>query len=329
MELSGRRVVVTGGAGFIGSHVVDELVGLGADVVAFDDLSVGSYVSVADACARGARLVVGDIRDDAQLDAALRNVDVVLHMACDNLRASLADPLRSQDVNSTGTLKVALSAVRHRIGRFVYVSSSEAYGSASYVPMDEEHPFRPTTVYGAAKASGELLARSCMLTYGLPVTIVRPFNTYGPREHAEGTSAEVIPRFVSRILNGLPPVIFGDGSQTRDFTWVGDTAKGIVKATASDVLVGDTINIARGVEVSVTQVARLLLDLLDADDLQPEHLEPRPGDVARHLASAEKARRVLGFEATTAIEEGLHQYVTWLREHGDGAEGAPADVRNW
>jgi UDP-glucose 4-epimerase len=250
-------------------------------------------------------------------------------MACDNLRASLADPLRSQDVNSTGTLKVALAAIRHRVSRFVYVSSSEAYGSAVYAPMDEGHPLQPTTVYGAAKASGELLARSCMLTYGLPVTIVRPFNAYGPREHAEGTSAEVIPRFVSRILGGLPPVIFGDGSQTRDFTWVGDTARGIVAATVSDVLVGDTVNIAHGVEVSITQIAQLLLELLEAADLRPEHVEPRPGDVARHLASAEKARRVLGFEASTPIEEGLRRYVAWLRKHSDGVERAAADVRNW
>ena len=234
MDLSGQRVVVTGGAGFIGSHVVDRLLAVGADVVAIDDLSTGTRDNLAGALTAGARLVVGDVRDPDLLDAELAGASLVLHMACGNLRASLAEPMDSHDRNATGTLTTCLAAVRQSVGRLVYVSSSEAYGSAISFPMVEDHPLLPTTVYGAAKAAGELYAQSCMRRYGIEATVVRPFNSYGPREHASGNSAEVIPKFATRIMAGQPPVIFGDGSQTRDFTWVLETAVGIV-AAAGDV----------------------------------------------------------------------------------------------
>ncbi len=172
------------------------------------------------------RLVVCDVRDRERIEPELNGARVVVHMACDNLRASLGNPERSHDVNGTGSLVTALASVEAGVERFVYVSSSEAYGSAVAGRWTRTHPLRPTTVYGAAKAAGELYAQSCMRAYGLPVSVVRPFNSYGPRSHAEGTSAEVVPKFATRILAGLPPVVFGDGSQTRDFTWVEETARG-------------------------------------------------------------------------------------------------------
>jgi UDP-glucose 4-epimerase len=304
MELAGKRVVVTGGAGFIGSHVVDALVGLGSDVVALDDLSVGNRENLAEAEERGAKLVVADVRDAEALDRELRGAAAVVHMACDNLRASLGNPLRSHEVNATGSLVTALAASRAAVERFVYVSSSEAYGSAVREPMDEDHPLRPTTVYGAAKAAGELYAQSCMRAYDLPVTVIRPFNSYGPRSHAEGTSAEVIPKMTARIRAGESPVIFGDGSQTRDFTWVEETARGIVAATAADALVGEAVNIAFGRGVSIREVCELLLDILGSE-LEPELVEARPGDVEVHYADTTKARTVLGFEAEIEIREGL------------------------
>jgi UDP-glucose 4-epimerase len=328
VDLSDRRVVVTGGAGFIGSHVLDELVRIGADVVTIDDLSVGDAQNVRQAESGGARLVVGDVRDRKMLENELRGAALVLHMACDNLRASLANPERSHDVNATGTLRTVLAAVDAGVERFVYVSSSEAYGSAERIPMDEEHPLRPTTVYGAAKAAGELYSQSCMRAYGLPVTVVRPFNSYGPRSHAVGTSAEVIPKMTTRILTGLSPVIFGDGSQTRDFTWVEEVAQGIVQAAACDELVGDAVNIAYGRGVSIADICSLLLEILGAD-LEPELAEPRPGDVEHHYADMTKARELLGFEAVVPIHEGLERYVAWLEAQGE-TEPAGADaVRNW
>ncbi len=329
MQLSGKRVVVTGGAGFIGSHVIDELTEIGAEVVALDDLSVGERENVRRAEERGARLVVGDVRDQELLDRELRGVSVVVHMACDNLRASLANPERNHDVNATGSLRIALAAAQADVERLVYVSSSEVYGSAERIPMDESHPLKPTTVYGAAKAAGELYSQACMRAYGLPVTVIRPFNSYGPRSHATGTSAEVIPKFTTRILAGLPPVIFGGGAQTRDFTWVEETARGIVTASASDELVGDAVNIAFGHGVSIREICDLLLEILDSE-LEPEIVDARLGDVDRHCADTTKAKKVLGFEPVIAIREGLRRYVSWAAENDGVAElGRTEAVRNW
>jgi UDP-glucose 4-epimerase len=330
MELNGRRVVVTGGAGFIGSHVVDRLVAGGSDVVAVDDLSVGRRENLHDAARSGAELVVGDVRDAALMEQVLAGADLVVHMACGNLRASLGDPRGSHEANATGTLVTALAAVAQGVRRFAYVSSSEAYGTARTIPMDEAHPLEPTTVYGASKAAGELYAQACRRTYGLPVVVVRPFNSYGPREHATGTSAEVIPKFATRILAGQPPVIFGDGSQTRDFTWVEETAAGIVAAAVADDLVGEAVNIAYGRGVSIREISELLLDVLEARNLSPRFDEPRPGDVEHHYADTTRARERLGFRATVPIREGLERYVAWLRASGGAGTAEPADaVRNW
>ncbi len=329
MNLSGKRVLVTGGAGFIGSHVVDRLVEIGAEAVALDDLSVGRRENLTDAIQRGATLVVGDIRDPEVVPPLVDDCVAVIHMACDNLRASLGDPLRSDSINATGSLMTALSATQARLERFVYVSSSEAYGSALVQPMAEDHALRPTTVYGASKAAGELYTQACMRTYGMPASVVRPFNSYGPREHASGNSAEVIPKFVGRIRSGLPPVIFGDGAQTRDFTWVEETAVGIVAAAECDALVGDAVNIACGEPVSIREVCQLLLEIMDSD-LEPEMSDARPGDVATHWADTTKAKALFGFEASVSIEEGLRRYVDWVLAGGEGVEEPePEIVRNW
>jgi UDP-glucose 4-epimerase len=327
MDLVGERVVVTGGAGFIGSHVVDHLVAIGAKVIAIDDLSVGTRENLADALGAGAELVVGDIRDRDTMEQVLAGATLVIHMACDNLRASLGNPLRTHEINGTGTLVTCLAAVQAGAARFVYVSSSEAYGSAVTIPMAEEHPLLPTTVYGASKAAGELYAQACMRTHGLPVIVIRPFNSYGPREHASGTSAEVIPKFVSRIRRGDPPVIFGDGDQTRDFTWVEETATGIVTAATADELVGQAVNIAYGRGVSINKISDLLLEIMDARELKPIFADVRPGDVSHHYADTTKARTILGFEASIPVDEGLARYVRWALEHEESPDAER--VRNW
>ena|SRR5438034_4730620 len=331
MRISGKRVVVTGGAGFIGSHVVDHLVEAGADVVILDDLSAGTRANVADALRRGAELVVGDVRDPNAVEQAVGGAELVLHMACQNLRASLGKPIPTHEVNATGTLVTCLAAVARGVKRYAYVSSSEAYGSAQTLPMAEDHPLEPTTVYGASKAAGELYTLSCLHTYGLPAVVIRPFNSYGPREHAAGDSAEVIPKFATRMLAGLPPVIFGDGEQMRDFIWVEETARGIVAAAACDRLVGEAVNIAYGHSATVAEVARLLAEAVGAQTLRPEFAERRPGDVDRHWADTTKAREVVGFEAKIPLAEGLSRYVEWLRSTpvSRDTHGEPTVVRNW
>jgi UDP-glucose 4-epimerase len=325
----GRRVLVTGGAGFIGSHLVDALLAAGAAVRVLDDFSSGRRENLAEA-ERAAEIIPGDVCDERLLDAALADVDVVMHLATRCVRLSLSDPEDVHRVNSEGTLRVLMAARRHGAGRVVYVSSSEVYGTAVRAPMDEEHPLAPTTVYGATKLAGELYAQAMTRSFGLPTLVVRPFNTYGPRAHFAGVYGEVIPRFTVRLLNGHRPVVFGDGSQTRDFTYVSDTVRGILAAASAPEAQGQAVNIARGEEVTVRRLAELLAKAIDPT-LTPEFTEPRPGDVHRHWADVRRARERLGYRAEVAIEEGLGRYLAWFRQTYPDPAACLRDeaVRNW
>jgi UDP-glucose 4-epimerase len=330
VQLEGRRVLVTGAAGFIGSHLADRLAGR-SELVLVDDLSVGSRENLEEALAHpGVRFVEADVRDPARMRELCRGVEVVLHLAISCLRTSLGRPFLSHEVNAGGTLSLCLAAREQGVARFVYVSSSEVYGSARQVPMAEDHPCHPTTVYGASKLAGELYALAHFRTWGLPVVVVRPFNTYGPREPWQGTRAEVIPRFLLRLEAGLAPVVYGDGRQTRDFTYVEDTVEGILAAAACDALVGEAVNVARGQEVSVLEIARWLGELVGRE-LAPLREPGRPGDVARHFADVSKARRTLGFEPRVGLREGLARTLAWFRARGIAARaGAQASgAPNW
>ncbi len=327
------KILVTGGAGFIGSNLVDALVEKNTDeIIVADDFSTGSPENVKQHVSNPrVRVVTLDIRDKNAVREIMRGVDTVYHLAVQCIRVSIRDPYLVHDVNATGTLHLLTAALDENVKRFVYCSSSEVYGTALRVPMDEEHPLVPTTPYGASKLAGETYARSFYLTYGLPVTVVRPFNTYGPREHFEGPYGEVIPKFVVRALNDAPLVIFGDGTQTRDFTDVSDTVRGLIAAGESDALVGDVVNIARGQEVNIRDLAQIVLDTLPESKSNIEHQAPRPGDVMRHYADISKAQRVLGFEPKIEIREGVKRYVDWLmRSEFDPREMLSKEkLRNW
>jgi len=331
MDISGKTVLVTGGAGFIGSNLVDALLDRGCRVRVLDDFSVGTDDNIASAVERGAEVVRADVRDvDAVRDAGA-GIDVVLHLAVSCLRVSLSNPWPSHDVNAGGTLAVCEALRQMPIERFVYCSSSEAYGTARPGAMDEDHATRPTTVYGTSKLAGEWYARAYHRTHGLPVTVVRPFNTYGPREHVIGPSGEVIPKMTLRALSGRPPVIFGDGTQTRDFTYVDDTVAGLIAATEADELVGHAVNIAYGREVTIRRVAELVCAAAGVD-VAPVFREARPADVDRHYGDARKIREVTGWRAATSIEEGVERYVSWFAErHGHELEALMAreQERNW
>lgn len=328
--LDGARVLVTGGAGFIGSHVVD-LLARRHVVTVIDDLSVGRPENLLRAMSTGRVLLLeADVRDPDAIRDAFLGQDVVFHLAVQCLRLSLTEPDLVHEVNVTGTLNALRAARDAGAGRFVFVSSSEVYGSAAVgeAPIAEGHPLEPTTPYGASKAAGELYATSFMRSRGLPVTVVRPFNSYGPRSHASGPYGEVIPRFVARALAGQPPVIFGDGRQTRDLTFVEDTARGIV-AAASDAAAGRTVNIASGREVSISKLAEFVVRACGREDLRPVFEPPRPGDVRRHLASTERAERLLGFRGAVGLMKGLQRYVEWVRRTGVEVGAEDAGVPNW
>jgi UDP-glucose 4-epimerase len=319
--------LVTGGAGFIGSHLVEALVAAGARVRVLDDLSSGRRESLDEAAVE---VLQGDVCNDGDLDRAFDGADVVMHLAARCVRLSFSDPDYVHRVNSHGTLQVLLAARRRGVRRVVYVSSSEVYGSAVRVPMTEDHPLQPTTIYGATKLAGELYAQAATRSFALETVVVRPFNTYGPRAHFKGVYGEVIPRFTVRLLNGRRPVIFGDGLQTRDFTYVSDTVRGILAAAAVPDAHGQVVNIARGEEVTILRLAELLAKAIDAARA-PEFTEERPADVRRHWADVSRARAELGFTARIGIEEGLARYLAWFCATYPNPAACLRDemVRNW
>jgi UDP-glucose 4-epimerase len=329
---AGSRILVTGGAGFIGSHLVDALLADGERVTVLDDFSTGRRDNLDAAAARGdVRIVDGSILDAAAVDAAMAGVDRVYHLAVACVRSSLGAPLDNHDVNATGTIRILDAARRSGVARFVYCSSSEVYGTTSSAPLSElATPCRPITVYGAAKLAGELYTLAYVRTYGLPAAVVRPFNAYGAREPDQGTRAEVIPRFTIRILNGLPPVIFGDGSQGRDFTHVSDTVRGLVLAGHADGLIGDTVNLGCGSLVTIAELARHVAAACGRNDLGAEHLPARPGDVQHLIADTTRARALLGFETRVGLDAGLADYVGWFKaRHPEPARLLERDLVNW
>lgn len=328
--MSASRVLVTGAAGFIGSHLSDRLAPHN-DLVLVDDFSIGPRENLeALEDHPNVDIVEADITDRDRMRELFDGVQIVVHMAISCLRTSLNHPVLSHDINAGGSLSVLMAAREAGVERFVYVSSSEVYGTAQTVPMGEAHPCQPTTVYGASKLAGELYALAFWRTHGLPVSVVRPFNTYGPREPGSGARAEVIPRFALRLTAGLPPVIYGAGTQTRDFTYVDDTVSGLIAAAGCDELVGDAVNIAFGREASITRIAELLGELTGRPDLAPVRAKTRPGDVERHFADVSKAKRLFGFQAAVDLETGLARTLEWFRSHrGSHAEVEASGTPNW
>jgi UDP-glucose 4-epimerase len=324
-------VLVTGGAGFIGSHLVDNLLAAGETVTVLDDFSTGSSDNLKDAAATGRlRVVTGSILDHASVASAMEGCDRVFHLAVQCVRRSLGAPLDNHSINATGTLCLLEVARTRRIKRFVYCSSSEVYGSVSEGLLNEDTLCRPVTVYGAAKLAGELYTDAYYQTYGLPTVTVRPFNAYGPRAHEQGDLAEVIPRFIIRCLNGQPPVIFGDGHNGRDFTYVTEVARGLALAGQSGRLVGSRVNIAYGRMISVNEVGEQVIAALGRNDLNVQHIDARPGDV--HVLSADTARaqELLGYRATIAFRQGLSRYIDWFRlRHPDPAALLEPELVNW
>jgi UDP-glucose 4-epimerase len=302
--------VVTGGAGFIGSELVRQLAAGGAPVVVIDNLVNGKRENLADVEGY-VTLLECDIRKVAEYSSVLAEADTVYHLACLGVRHSVHSPAENHDVNATGTLRLLEASRDAGVPKFVYVSTSEVYGTAQWVPMTEHHPTFPSTVYGGSKLAGEAYTRAFHKTYGYPTVVIRPFNTYGPRSHHEGDSGEVIPKFLLRCLAGKPMMVFGDGTQTRDFTYVSDSARGIVLAGTSPAAVGRTINLGSGFELTINDLARTVAKVLDRPDAAIVHDEPRPGDVLRLYADMSQARALLGYEVRVSLVEGLRQLLAW------------------
>jgi UDP-glucose 4-epimerase len=314
MSDAGRStVVVTGGAGFIGSELVRQLAARGDRVVAIDNLVNGKRENLDGVLSGRVTLLETDIRDLDAVTPHLREARVVYHLACLGVRHSVHSPHENHDVNATATLHLLGASREAGVPRFVYVSSSEVYGTARWVPMTEEHPTFPSTVYGGSKLAGECYTRAYCETYGYPTVVVRPFNTFGPRSHHEGDSGEVIPKFLLRCLAGRPMIVFGDGTQTRDFTFVSDTAAGIILAGEDPRAIGQTINLGSGHEVTVNELARQVAAVAGRPDAAVQHDRPRPGDVLRLYADMSRARDLLGYAPKMTMGDGLRALLAWYR----------------
>lgn len=329
--MSSKQVLVTGGAGFIGSELVRQLVAQDNTVLVVDNLVNGKARNLEGLPTDRFQLVVADIRDSDRMADLFPGVDIVFHLACLGVRHSIHSPYENHEVNATATLKLLSAARAAGVKRFVYVSSSEVYGTARWVPMTEDHPTFPMTVYGASKLAGECYTRAFYQTYGYPTVVVRPFNTYGPRCHHEGDSGEVIPKFLLRCMASKPMIIFGDGTQTRDFTYVSDTARGILMAGFTASAIGQTINLGSGFEIAINDLAWEVASIVRRSDTVMIHDAPRPGDVLRLYAEITKAYQLLGFKPQVTLGEGLTKLRDWYLSLGKPSETLLEKeiVRNW
>lgn len=302
-RLSGKLFLVTGGTGFIGGHIVEKLLAVGAKVRILDDLSTGRLSNLAAVEGRY-ELVKGDILDGTTVDQAMEGVSGVFHLAAEvSVPKSIEDPVRVHQINATGTLSVALAAAK--VGaKVVFSSSAAVYGETGKDPVVESDAGLPISPYGVQKLNGEQYLRAYHQVSGLKAVCLRYFNVFGPRQDPKSPYSGVITIFTERAKAGMSLRIFGDGSQTRDFVHVSDVARANLLAMQSSVEDGRAINIGTGRSTSLNELAQALLSVLGADS-QVEHLDPRNGDILHSLCDPTQARELLGFVATTGFEDGL------------------------
>lgn len=320
----GREVCVTGGAGFIGGHLVDGLLALGATVRVIDDLSNASLGHLAERIETEPdrlRFLHASILEDEALAEAVEGCQTVFHLAAlGSVPRSIDDPRRTWTVNATGTMRVLEAARAAGVRRVVFAASSSAYGDAERLPKVETMAPLPLSPYAASKVAGEQLLRSWAASYGLETVSLRYFNVFGPRQPAGSAYAAVVPRFIEAVLAGRRPVIFGDGEQTRDFTFVACAVLATMQAGGAEAgLAGEVINIGSGERVSIREIARLVAEAAKRPDLAPEHQPPRAGDVRHSLADISRARELLGYRCIVNLADGVRQCVEWARREAGQA----------
>jgi dTDP-glucose 4,6-dehydratase len=313
-----KRVLVTGGAGFISSNFIRHLLDATPyEVVTLDALTyAGNLENLADVMSHERlSFVHGDIRDASLVRELVEGVDVIVNAAAESHVEKSIEHGASEFVttNVEGT-QILLDAIRVTpVERFILISSSEVYGTAEAAPMDEEHALNPRSPYAATKAGADRLAYSYWTTYDLPIVIVRPFNNYGPRQHPE----KVVPRFITQALGDEPLTIHGDGHASRDWLYVLDDAEAIERTIEApiDSIAGEVINVATGIDISVSDIAAMVLDVLGKPGELTCNVPERLGQVDRHIGSTDKAQELLGWQARTSFEEGLERTVAWYRDN--------------
>ena len=316
MNWNGQKVLVTGAAGFIGSHLAERLVALGANTRAFVHYnSSGSWGWLDQSSVRDQiEVVLGDIRDRESIDVAMKKVDVVFHLAAlIAIPYSYDAPLSYVRTNVEGTLNVLQSARSQGVAKIVHTSTSEVYGTARSVPISEDHPLQGQSPYSASKIGADKIAESFHLSFDLPVVTVRPFNTYGPRQSARA----VIPTIVTQALS-QPEIRLGNLEPTRDLNFVTDTVEGFIKAAESSNAVGEVINLGTGREISIGTLAQTILQVMGKKIpvvSESQRVRPENSEVERLCAENRKARELLSWQPQFSLEEGLVTTIEWLREN--------------
>lgn len=303
-------ILVTGGAGFIGSHIVDRLLTDGFEVTVIDNLTTGRLENVANHQGRkDFHFIKSDIRKFDLVKGILRDVDAVFHEAAlVGTTCSVENPVLTNEVNVTGTLNLLKACVDSDVKRFIYASSAAVYGKTETLPHHEGLAPRPISPYGASKAAAENYVRVFSDVYGLETVCLRYFNVYGPRQTC-GPYSGVITVFINRLLGNQPPIIYGDGEQTRDFIHVRDVVDASMLALARKSAVGEVFNVATGVAATVNRLASALQEIMDKTTLKPVYVNPRMGDIRHSYADISRARRVLGYNPKVSLKEGLAKLV--------------------
>lgn len=307
------RVLVTGAAGFIGSHLVDRLLADGFDVVAVDDLSTGMMENVAhNEGKRGFEFARGNICDTALDKRLTSSVEAVFHEAAQiSVSRSIEDPVFTNRINVDGTLAVLRACLDSGVKRFVYASTCAVYGDAVSLPAEESQLPNPISPYAVSKLAAENYCAAFHRVYGLETVSLRYFNVYGPRQ-GYGPYSGVVRVFVDRALKGENPVIFGDGEQTRDFVSVEDIVEANMSALNAQGVAGEVFNVATGRPTTVNELARTVLEVTGKESLRPVYADPRPGDIRHSYGSSRKAERQLNFAARVDLAEGLRRTVEWV-----------------
>jgi nucleoside-diphosphate-sugar epimerase len=309
------KVLVTGGAGFIGSNLVRRLAASAGSIRVLDDLSTGSRRNLDGVLGPTVTLLPGDLLDRAALEAAVDGVEVVYHLAAlPSVARSVADPFASHAVNVDGTLNLLSASLRAGVRRVVYASSSSVYGNTATLPKHEQMPVATQSPYAASKLAGEAYCRAFTHVYGLETVSLRFFNVFGPRQDPSSQYSAVIPRFLSSMLAGRPPEVFGDGKQSRDFTFVANAVEAcLAAAEAGSEAVGEAMNVGCGEQTSLLELIDMLNELL-ATDIQPSFHPPRQGDVRDSRASIAKAGHLLGYQPLISVREGLTETARWFAD---------------
>lgn len=310
------KILITGGAGFIGSHLCDKFTKNGDTVICMDNFMNGNLMNIRHLLNyKNFKLINGDIRDFDLLEKIMRDTDAVFHLAAQiHVDRSIIEPKLTYDINVLGTQNILEVARTYDVNKIIHASTSEVYGSTIYAPMDEKHPLNAPHPYGASKIAADRLCYSYIRTYGMNICIMRPFNLYGPRQKDFGYGG-AISLFTKRVLNNAPPIIYGDGEQTRDYTYVDDIVEAYDLILNYEKPIKEPINFGTGNEIKIIDLANLIIKLCNIDrNMKPVHVEQRPGEVQRLIADISEAKKI-GWKPNYTIHAGLEKFISWYRNY--------------